>query len=436
MGYYEGAADRTAGSVAIVMPGNRITEIHAKGLRSLADVRLRLDGLTVLIGDNGSGKSSLIEVCELLQRAASESFSEDLNRIHGGVGSLLRAGAEHLELGLVIALEGGSHERFEYSFALDRSGVILRELLDWVRGELDDDGDAVIEQRVGIISREGGLYRSSSFTFLIDEKGVPPVERTIDPKRLALSSFGEFPPHWLMREVLAALRAIDVHVPFDTTARWVQRSRGQPSSLRGAATIEPAEALSRFGANLPNAWSALKNDFSEAHWRETMDYVRLGLGPDVESVNVRADPGGGSIALRLKYAGLDEQIPSFAISDGTLAYLAFVALYRLNTKKSLIAFDEPETHLHPELLQRVLGFFEAMAKERPVLLATHSDRLLDGLSDPARSVVLCELDERRATRLVRPDPDALRDWLTDYRGLGDVRGAGHAASILTRREEA
>jgi predicted ATPase len=118
-----------------------------------------------------------------------------------------------------------------------------------------------------------------------------------------------------------------------------------------------------------------------------------------------------------------------------LAYLSFVALFRLNTKKSLIAFDEPELHLHPELLLRVLGFFEEMAKERPVLLATHSDRLLDGLTDPARSVVLCELDERRATKLVRPDPDALRDWLTDYRGLGDVRGAGHAASVLTRRED-
>jgi len=162
-----------------------------------------------------------------------------------------------------------------------------------------------------------------------------------------------------------------------------------------------------------------------------MDYVRLGLGPDVESINTRADPAGGFIALRLKYAGLDEQVPAFSLSDGMLAYLAFVALYRLGASRSLIAFDEPETHLHPELLMRVLGFFEAMAKERPVILATQSDRLLDGLADPAGSVVLCEL-EGRATRLVRPDPRALADWLTEYRGLGDVRSAGHARSVLVR----
>lgn len=261
------------------------------------------------------------------------------------------------------------------------------------------------------------------------------VSKRIDPRRLALTWFGELAPHAAISWVRDALRSLDVHLPFDTTARWAQRARGLVAPLRGAGVIEPADALTRFGSNIANAFNTLKNDFSETHWQETMDCVRLGLGRDVESINVRADPGGGAIALRLKYAGLDEQLPAFSLSDGMLSYLCFVALFRLNTRKHLIAFDEPEAHLHPELLMRVLGFFEVMARERPVLLATHSDRLLDGLSDPARSVVLCELDERRATRLVRPDPQALADWLTDYRGMGDVRSAGHAASILTRQAD-
>jgi predicted ATPase len=89
---------------------------------------------------------------------------------------------------------------------------------------------------------------------------------------------------------------------------------------------------------------------------------------------------------------------------------------------------------HPELLMRALDFFEAMARDRPVLLATHSGRLLDGLSEPARGVVLCELSEDRRTRLVRPDEGALARWLDRYRGLGDLRGAGHQASVMTRPE--
>src|SRR5262249_40027530 len=125
----------------------------------------------------------------------------------------------------------------------------------------------------------------------------------------------------------------------------------------------------------------------------TMDYVRLGLGDRVESVNARPSPEGGAVALWMKLRNRDDQIPAAGIADGVLAFLAFVAMFRLHPERSLLCFDEPELYLHPRLLLRVLGFFEAIAESCPVILATHSDRLLDGLRDPARSVVLCELDD-------------------------------------------
>jgi predicted ATPase len=407
------------------MATNRITRIRVQGLRTLADVTLDLGGLTVLIGDNGSGKSSLIEACEILRRAAGENFTDEFQKIHGGAAGLFRFGAEQLKLSVRMNTRWNP---IEYSFVIRDGGLIDSERLDIVYPE--DDPEDPRRDPGPVLQRDG-----ESFTYLAGDTADARFDRRIDSRQLALTSFGKFAPHVAISDMIDALRGIDVQLSFDTTARWAQRSRGAQSPLRGATTIEPADSLSRFGNNLASAFNSLRNDFSEPHWRETMDYVRLGLGQDVESINTRADPGGGVIALRLKYAGLDAQVPAFSLSDGMLAYLCFVALYRLNTKKSLIAFDEPETHLHPELLMRVLGFFEEMAKERPVLLTTHSDRLLDGLSDPARSVVLCELDEHRATRLVRPDADALRDWLKDYRGLGDVRSAGHAASILKVRGE-
>lgn len=407
------------------MAKNRITQIRVQGLRTLADVTLPLDGLKVLIGDNGSGKSSLIEACEILRRAAGESFTDEFQQIHGGAAGLFRFGATQLKLSVLLDIGGLT---LEYSFAIRDGGFIDSEWLGIVYPEFDDENPASREPPKDLLTRNG-----DSFTYFIDEAKDTPFDKRIDSRHLALTSFGQFVPNWMMQAMIDALRGIDVQLSFDTTARWAQRTRGVQSPLRGSMTIEPADTLSRFGNNLASAFNSLRNDFSEVHWQETMDYVRLGLGQDVESINTRADPGGGVIALRLKYAGLDTQVPAFALSDGMLAYLCFVALYRLNTKKSLIAFDELETHLHPELLMRVLGFFEVMAEERPVLLTTHSDRLLDGLSDPACSVVLCELDEHRATRLVRPDAEALADWLEDYRGLGDVRSAGHAASILRIR---
>ena len=80
---------------------DRIVELRVKGLRSIADVRLKIGGLTVLIGENGAGKSTLIEALELVRKAAAPSYVHNLST-HGGLPLLLREGASELELGLRI----------------------------------------------------------------------------------------------------------------------------------------------------------------------------------------------------------------------------------------------------------------------------------------------------------------------------------------------
>ena len=56
------------------MPKDRITRLYVEGLRTLADLSLPLDGLTVLIGENGSGKSSILEACEILREEFGDDF--------------------------------------------------------------------------------------------------------------------------------------------------------------------------------------------------------------------------------------------------------------------------------------------------------------------------------------------------------------------------
>lgn len=106
-----------------------IIRISVKGLRTLADVTLDLRGLTVLIGDNGTGKSSLIEACELLRLVASGSFHEDFFRTHGGTASLLRFGAPRIELGVAV---GSESYYAEYIIAVADDGDIESERLDLV----------------------------------------------------------------------------------------------------------------------------------------------------------------------------------------------------------------------------------------------------------------------------------------------------------------
>jgi len=57
--------------------------IHVKGFRRLADVDLPLRPLCVLIGANGSGKTSLLDVFSLLAASAAGNLKTTLSDMHG-----------------------------------------------------------------------------------------------------------------------------------------------------------------------------------------------------------------------------------------------------------------------------------------------------------------------------------------------------------------
>jgi predicted ATPase/nucleoside phosphorylase len=402
---------------------DRIAEIRVNGLRTIERLTLPLRGLTVLIGENGTGKSSLIEACEILRRASGPQIFTELHGVHGGLFNLLRDGAQ--ELRLAARVEGDEPILdYEITFAFEgTSTVIAGERLRIEPHEGAPEPINLIDR-----GREGARIFDSE-----NQKMIP-----IGPTQSVLGSAGLFSPHPAITRMKDALADIEVHVAFEVLPLWVSRAHDRRSTARTSIPIEQTNRLSCLGDNLANAYHALRINFSEEHWQTTMEYVRLGLGDDVESIDTRVDEGGGAIALWLKRRNRDRRLPASALSDGALAYLSFVALLRLNpTGRTLLAFDEPELHLHPALLVRVVDFFETLAEAHPVLVATQSDRLLDVLRDPARSVRVCEIDgEQHATRLRELDPDALKEWLEEYRGLGDLRGAGYLSTVLKSEESA
>jgi predicted ATPase len=380
-------------------PPGRIARVRFAGLRTAAEVELDLEGLTVLIGPNGVGKSTLIEGFELLRQVMnSNDFVRTLHEDHGGPASLVAHGAGELKLGIDVVVEDGS---FSY-------GIVLQRI---------EGGFGIAHE--ALHKRDAIFVRTASSIALADSQ--LPVPR---PRELFLPTSSLFGP---TEPVGTLLDGIEVHGPFTTSAVWL-RSAPAERSARSDNIVQATSRLARGGANLPNAYHALRN---RDDWQDTLETIRLVIDEDIRDVLTPASASGGSIGLAIKYR--TGTVPAFALSDGTLSLLSLVAIVKLDggqPPRSLLVLDEPDLHLQPNVLRYVVTLLEQCARRYPVVVATHSDHLLDCLSDPARSVVLCDLDEHRHLRLRRPDAALLAKWLPEYRGVGQLRAEGYDSLVF------
>ncbi|MGH9445758.1 MAG: AAA family ATPase [Terriglobia bacterium] len=105
----------------MVSEKSRFKELTIHGFRRLNDVRLPLRPLSVMIGANGTGKTSVLDVLFLLANSAQGKLSESITDLSGLASVLTYDRAKELSLG--ISMTVANHEPLEYSLRLRPQGV-------------------------------------------------------------------------------------------------------------------------------------------------------------------------------------------------------------------------------------------------------------------------------------------------------------------------
>jgi predicted ATPase len=83
----------------------------------------------------------------------------------------------------------------------------------------------------------------------------------------------------------------------------------------------------------------------------------------------------------------------------------------------LICIEEPELGLHPDAVSLLAELLVSASRRTQLIVTTHSDVLISGLSEDANSVLVC--DYAGGTQLERVDPEKLKHFLSKYR-LGEI----------------
>jgi predicted ATPase len=147
------------------------------------------------------------------------------------------------------------------------------------------------------------------------------------------------------------------------------------------------------------------------------------LNEDISDIHIDIE----SQTTQLYITEKDIPYSSSRLSDGTLRYLVLLAILLDPDPPPLICIEEPELGLHPDLISNITKLLIEASSRTQLIVTTHSELLIDGLSKTSESVVVCE-KVNGETVLTRLEPERLKIWLDKYR-LGEVWLRGELGGV-------
>ena len=344
-----------------------VREIHAASYRSLRSIRFPTGRLTVFVGANGVGKTNLYRALQLLQASAAGTLAREL-AAEGGMQSAFWAGKRRAGQPARITLSAGFGEVTEGSPAYSYEVQI---------GVPPPGGPGAFPLEPDIKEEALLFHHRGRATKLLERRSRAVMARDANGKRTelsgellasetALGSFNEpqrFPEIHAIRQMMLDWR---FYHGLRTDAE---------SALRRPCLAVATPTMASDGSNLAAVLATL------IHIRR--DTVALDRA--IED----AFPGAVlSVQLPEREASFGMVFPdhprrvfeAMELSDGTLRYLALAGALLSLRLPAFVALNEPESSLHPDLLEPLARLIAQASERTQIWLVTHSERLAAALA--------------------------------------------------------
>jgi predicted ATPase len=344
-----------------------IREIHVTGYRSVRSLRLHLSQINVLTGANATGKTNLYNSVFLLAKAAAGGFAQVIAE-EGGMPSVLWAGTRKSRSMGTIRMDGArmtlgiKTNPFSYELVC---GLPKQSSGEKSAFSLDPE---VKEERVWMDAPHGlkvtFFERSPKGAWILD-----------NDERLADYS-GELLP---TESVLSQLREPHLYPELSSLRTEMSRWRfyhhfrtDAESPLRHPQVGVRTPVLAHDGRDLAAALQTINEVGQSQDLHEAIRQAFPGASLEIEH-----DEDNGMFAVLLRMPGLRRPLRARELSDGTLRYLCLLAALLSPHPPSLLALNEPETSLHPDLLEPLARQLVNAGKYSQLWIVTHSQRLAE-----------------------------------------------------------
>jgi predicted ATPase len=248
--------------------------------------------------------------------------------------------------------------------------------------------DAGTAKETGSASQEGGTERELKRETLNPEQSI--LSQVKDPERYPVLAYLE-----------ASYTKIAIYREW-TFGRYTPPRQEQKADLRTDSLMATCENL------------ALVLNKIRPKGRKRLLEALKALYPEIQDFNIQVE--AGRVQLFLEEGNYS--IPATRLSDGTLRYLCLLAILCHPEPPPLVCVEEPELGLHPDVLPELARLLVEASERTQLIVTTHSDILVDAMTERPESVVVCEKHHGQ-TEMRRLKKEDLAKWLDKYR-LGQL----------------
>jgi predicted ATPase len=395
-----------------------ITRIQALNYRCLRYIDQRLQPFQLLVGPNASGKTTFLDVVNLLGDIVSNgveaavqnrvSTPRDLTWQRGGDGFEVAIEAE-IAGAQGAALDGLAFSHIRYEIAVDMDvggeGVGISNERVWLK----QDGEDTDVQRDFFPQ-----MRVPPKTIMLPKRQARTNQKLIVSKvvggndNYSPEPAKGYSPSFKQTAKKSALGNLPADVDSFPASTWLKEFLTQgiqqfvlnSQLIRKASPPGQIRSLKPDGSNIPWVVEHITQTAPDM-LNEWIRHLQTAL-PDLRAIRTVERADDKHRYLMLKYSsGLE--VPSWLASDGTLRLLALTLPAYLADFRGAYLIEEPENGIHPKAVETVFQSLSSVY-DAQVLLATHSPVLLSLIKPRNAGQVLCfAKTEDGATDIVSGD---------------------------------
>ncbi|MEQ9370951.1 MAG: AAA family ATPase [Coleofasciculus chthonoplastes F3-SA18-01] len=343
----------------------KIVSIKINNYRLFESLEIKdIPGFCVMIGANGTGKSTLFDIFGFLRDALKNNIRQAL-QVRGGFNEVITRGKEQedIEIELKFRMKIVETERLVTYVLIvgqeKKRPVIKREILRYKRGEYGSPYHFLDFQKgkgYAIINEEN---------FDQTEAHLKREEQQLEsPDILAIKGLGQFQRFKAasaFRSLIENWHVSDFHI----------------SDARGSKDALYAEHLSPTGDNLAIVAQYIYQDYPEI-FKQILEKMRDRV-PGISQVEAK-NTADGRLILRFQDQAFKDPFIDRYVSDGTMKMFAYLILLFDPKPHPLLCVEEPENQLYPTLLQALAEEFASYSdRGGQVFISTHSPDFLNAV---------------------------------------------------------